>query len=70
MKRALYPGQTLYRNLKCKNCTGYTPLHVTCAEGHLDVARVLISEFKANVNSTDNTGDTPLHLACSVVLVN
>ena len=38
-----------------------TPLHVACAEGHLDVAKVLVM---ADVNCTDSTGRTPLHEAC------
>ena len=34
-------------------------------EGHLDVVRVLISEFKADVNVQDISGVTPLHKAAS-----
>ena len=30
----------------------------------LNVARILVSEFKADANRTDSTGKTPLHWAC------
>ncbi len=32
-----------------QNCYGDTPLHLACVEGHLAVARVLVSEFKAEI---------------------
>ena len=48
---------------------GETPLHKAAERGHLDVVRVLVSEFKANVNvlgsSGDMKGDAPLHKAAA-----
>ena len=48
------------------NTEGYyweTPLHCTCCGGKLDMARMLISEFKANMNIVDVHNKTPLHVA-------
>ncbi len=39
-----------------------TPLHVACASGSTDVARVLI-EYKANLFATDSNGNTPIMIA-------
>ena len=38
-----------------------TPLDCACCGGHLDMVRMLISEFKADTNIVDN--NTPLHVA-------
>ena len=45
--------------------TGWTPLHFAARWGHLHVARVLIAEFKANINARTShfLGDTPFSLA-------
>ena len=40
-----------------------TPLHCACRGGHLDMVRMLISEFKADMNIVDNLDNTPLHEA-------
>lgn len=40
--------------------TDATPLHLACAEGHMDAARVLL-QYHANVNARDKDGETPLH---------
>ena len=37
-----------------------TPLHCAAAEGHKDVAELLLAN-KAEVNAKDNNGGTPLH---------
>ena len=42
-----------------------TPLHSACREGHLDMVRMLISEFKADMNIVDISNDTPLHKAAA-----
>ena len=40
-----------------------TPLYSACRGGHLDMVRMLISEFKADMNIVDRMGITPLHEA-------
>ena len=42
-----------------------TPLHYACRGGHLDMVRMLISEFKANRNIVDTYKNTPLHEAAA-----
>ena len=51
---------------KVNNTRGYyreTPLHCACSRGHLDMVRMLISEFKADMNIVDGNKNTPLHEA-------
>ena len=43
----------------------YTPLHLACLNGHLDVAQWLHSAG-ASLDAIDNNGDTPLHLGCCI----
>lgn len=43
---------------------GYTPLHLTSAEGHLSATRVLL-EFGASPHLMDYEGYSPLHLAAT-----
>ena len=40
-----------------------TPLLTAILGGHLDVCKLLIEEYKVDVNLSDNYGITPLHLA-------
>ena len=42
---------------------GKTPLHYACYGGHLDMVRMLISEFKADMNIVNIFNRTPLHVA-------
>ena len=42
------------------DCVGCTPLHYVCALGELDMARLLITEFKADMTIRDDNGDTLL----------
>ena len=52
---------------KCSvNCTDSirrTPLHWACCQGHVDMVRVLVSEFKADMTIQTPSGPTPLILA-------
>ena len=41
----------------------YTPLDSAIAGGNLNVCKLLIEEYKVDVNASDNDGMTPLHLA-------
>ena len=48
------------------NCTdehGNTPLNWACLCGHVDMVRMLISEFQADTTLQDERGDTPLNVA-------
>ena len=47
----------------CKDNYSRTPLHLSCLNGYLDVARYLI-EKQCDSSCRDNNGRTPLHLAC------
>ena len=40
-----------------------TPLHCACRGGHLDMVRMLISEFKVDMNIVNGFNNTPLHVA-------
>ena len=40
-----------------------TPLHCACRGGHLDMVRMLISEFKAGMNIENIFNSTPLYMA-------
>ena len=44
---------------------GYTPLHHAASKGNLSVVRVLISEFKADINIRTKSGETTLYRAAS-----
>ena len=39
-----------------------TPLHVACSRGHLNMVRMLISEFKADMYIVNWSNNTPLHV--------
>lgn len=42
---------------------GYTPLHVVCRENDLHLAKLLIEEYKADVNAVADDGAHPIHFA-------
>lgn len=42
---------------------GRTPLHIACAQGHVDCAMLLL-DAGAKVNAVTDTGWTPAHCAC------
>lgn len=52
-------GYVEVRDLK----TGGTPLHVAAAKGYIEVAKILLEECSAEVDSVDYEGWTPLHAA-------
>jgi ankyrin repeat protein len=39
---------------------GFTPLHVACDNGHIDIVNILL-KCNSNVNLCDTNGFTPLH---------
>lgn len=46
-----------------KNDEGWRPLHAASANGHLEVCKVLVNDFKAEVNVRTEGGVTPLFQA-------
>lgn len=42
---------------------GFTGLHLTVLNEHLECARLLIQDYGADVNAVDKRNCTPLHLA-------
>ena len=42
-----------------------TPLHFAASNRHLEVVKLLVVEFKADVNAKNNNDWTPLHFAAS-----
>ena len=53
-------------NVNCIGYDGWAPLHWACIKGHVDVVRVLVSKFKADVTIQSPYGNTPLMLARAV----
>ena len=58
--RAILHVHPLLHNRKDRH--GNTPLHMSCANGHLKVTEVLL-RLSADVSATNNSGNTPLHWA-------
>ena len=51
-------------DVNCRDQYGWTPMHEACIGGHVDMIRMLISEFQADTTlQTRSFGDTPLHNA-------
>ena len=57
---------TLEAVLKCRNQTGYTPLHLSVDKEHLDIVQYLMSKKDglAGINIANKHNWTPLHTAC------
>jgi ankyrin repeat protein len=49
-------------NVDTTDLLGYTPLHVMCYNGNVDIARLLLSVF-ARVDIVDNDKNTPIQIA-------
>jgi ankyrin repeat protein len=50
-------------NINEQNEEGWTPLHIACWKGQVDLVRELLLHG-ANVNIKNNLGCIPLHYAC------
>ena len=48
---------------RCRNNTGYTPLHKASLGGHLNVIHYLLAECKCDSMCKNGRGYTPLRLA-------
>lgn len=46
------------------NIRGRTPLHVVCELGNLEIATLLSTHVKTNIEALDNNADRPLDMAC------
>jgi ankyrin repeat protein len=68
--KGVYPS-VLHRFtlLKCNSSVnlcgtnGFTPLHVACDNGDIDIVNILL-KCNSSVNLCDTNGYTPLHVAC------
>ncbi|KAK4476064.1 hypothetical protein MN116_001291 [Schistosoma mekongi] len=49
---------------------GYTPLHLASQDGRLEIVKLLVEEYKAQVDTPAKDGLTPLHLAVQEDKVN
>ena len=52
--------------IDCRDDSGNTPLHLSCVEGHVSVATLLLDRCTAidEKNGGTGGGNTPLHLSC------
>ncbi|KAI8821433.1 ankyrin repeat-containing domain protein [Fimicolochytrium jonesii] len=57
-------GTPLAPDVKDEN--GYTPLHAAVSYSNIQIIKMLVTQYNADVNVTDNDGDTPLHV-CETV---
>ncbi|XP_018601576.1 ankyrin repeat domain-containing protein SOWAHC [Scleropages formosus] len=54
-------------NINVRSGVGYTPLHLAAMHNHLEVVRLLIEEYDADVEARDYSGKTASHyLTCRV----
>lgn len=51
-----------------KKDDGYSPLHLACLNGHLDVVVVLIETGNADIELMNDRQQTPLHLTIYQVI--
>lgn len=51
-------------DVETRNLRKETALYIASFRGNLDIVRILVDKFKADVNSQDIDGDTPLAVAC------
>lgn len=53
-------------NVNSKDESGYTAIHAAASWGHADLLRLLVSDYRGDVNIADNDGDTPLFTVESI----
>jgi len=51
-------------NVNIAIANGSTPLQASCANGHIDIVKLLLAQNKININSRRNDGSTNLYIAC------
>ena len=52
-------------NIHLKTNDGKNCLHIASLNGHLNLCKVFLNEYKFNINMRDNDGCTPLHCSAS-----
>ena len=50
--------------IDCATAKGSTPLLISCCEGHLETARLLLDRGSNAIDEKDGEGYTPLHFSC------
>ena len=50
--------------LDCEDSQGHTPLVISCCNGQLDTAKLLLDRDSTAIDEKDNGGNTPLYLSC------
>ncbi|GAB5367671.1 hypothetical protein AAMO2058_001250800 [Amorphochlora amoebiformis] len=53
----------LNADLETADSNGYKPLHLACSNRHLNLAKFLVEECKANIEAVNKQGETALSLA-------
>ena len=43
---------------------GYTPFHIACCLGYLEIVQLLMQDPRVNINTSEKAGMTPFHEAC------
>ena len=56
-------------DIEAHDAQGYCALHYACGEGHSNIAKYLITECKASLDSRNNDGLTPIMCAVQQVCV-
>ena len=64
LKVILRESQNVTELLESKAENGTNALHLASQNGHFDAVELLVTEYKAPLNSQNDYGLTPLHLAC------
>ena len=62
MKNALKDADKDF-DYNLKDFGGNTALHMSCANGHLNIVKYLIEDLKCDINCKNNSNNTPLHWA-------
>ena len=50
--------------IDCVNAASWTPLHVSCWGGYLELARLLLDRGSTAIDAKNHCGMTPLHYSC------
>ena len=56
----LFMDNIMDKNLRNNELSSFTPLHSAIQGGHLNVCKLLIEDYKVDVNHSDENGMTPL----------